>query len=59
MAVFVTAAFLAAPGCSESRPPLKVASPLTPAEEKRWNELWQQGSGPPDAEREAAAGRGE
>jgi hypothetical protein len=55
-AIVVTVTLLTA-GCSEPRPPLRIAEPLSPAEEQRWQELWTQGSGPPEAALEDAAGR--
>jgi len=39
-------AFLGLAGCSEPLPAIKIAEPLSADEEKRWNELWKQGSEP-------------
>jgi hypothetical protein len=56
-AALVAIAMLLTAGCSESRPPLRIAEPMSPAEEQRWQELWKQGSGPPEAALEDAAAR--
>jgi hypothetical protein len=54
-AAFIVSMMVLVTGCSESRPPLRIAEPLSPAEEQRWQELWKQGSGPPEAALEDAA----
>lgn len=56
VATLIALATLPNSGCSESRPPLKIAEPLSPAEERRWQELWKQGPGPPAAERDDIVG---
>lgn len=40
---------LAAAGCSEPLPPIKIAEPLSPEEERRWNTLWEKGSESPQS----------
>lgn len=55
-ATLIALAMLSTAGCSESRPPLRIAEPLSPAEEQRWRELWKQGPGPPTTERDDSVG---
>jgi hypothetical protein len=51
-ALMTVAAGTLVAGCSEGRPPLRIAEPLSPAEEQRWHELWKQGSGPPETDQD-------